>query len=189
VPVLHVLAGPNGAGKTTLYETRLGPITHLPFINADEIARAMFPGSEERKAYEAARMAETRRQEWIAQRQSFATETVFSHPSKLELIRTAKAAGYLVHLHVVLAPLDLVLARVPLRVEHGGHSVPEEKIRQRYRRIWPLVREAIALADDATVYDNSRARLSHREVARYRSGRPVFENYPAWSPLKIAGRD
>ena len=58
MPVLHLLAGPNGAGKSTYVHDVLSPATVLPFINADEIA----DGS------------------------SFISETVFSHPSKIELV-------------------------------------------------------------------------------------------------------
>ena len=54
MPVLHLLVGPNGAGKTTLFERVLSPITHLPFINADVLARQHWPGDEEAHGHEAA---------------------------------------------------------------------------------------------------------------------------------------
>jgi len=100
-PVLVVLAGPKGAGKTTLFERVLAPVMHLEFVNAD-------------------RLAVDRRQQLLSQGRSFITETVFSHPSKLELMTTAKDRGYRVHLHVVLIPEELLVARVASRVEHGG---------------------------------------------------------------------
>ncbi len=56
---------------------------------------------------------------------SFIAETVFSHPSKLELIDTAHAAGYTVVVHVVLIPEELAVQRVSHRVSAGGHDVPE----------------------------------------------------------------
>ncbi len=93
-PVLHVIAGPNGAGKSTFFARVLGSITHLPFINADEIAAARWPGHEVEHAYEAAAFAAAERQARIAARESFATETVFSHESKVDLLHKAEAAGY-----------------------------------------------------------------------------------------------
>ncbi len=83
---------------------------------------------------------------------------MFSHPSKLDLLRQATAAGYYTAVHVMLVPEALAVARVTARVVAGGHAVPEEKIRQRYRRLWPLVADAIVLGDTATVYDNSQRR-------------------------------
>ncbi len=38
------------------------------------------------------------------------------------------AGGYIVHLHVVVIPVDLALARAADRVARGGHRVAEERI-------------------------------------------------------------
>lgn len=185
-PVLHLVAGPNGAGKTTFYERVLGPATKLPFVNADRIASERWPNDPVSHAYEAADLAERRRRDLIRDRSSFAAETVFSHPSKLDLLHEAKAAGYLVYLHVILVPEDLTVARVQVRRELGGHDVPEEKIRTRFRRLWLLVRQAIALVHGAEILDNSRAATPFRRVARYDEGRLVgVADWPPWTPPEL----
>lgn len=185
MPALHLLVGPNGAGKTTFFERVLGPATHLPFINADLIARREWPGNEEVHGHEAAAAAEQARFAAIEKQRSFAAETVFSHPSKVELIRAAQSAGYLVFLHVILVPEELTVTRTRLRAAQGGHSVPEEKVRERYRRLWANVVAALRLADEAAVYDNTSARKPFRVVARYQNGKPLGTiEHPAWSPLK-----
>ena len=189
-PVLHLLAGPNGAGKSTFYAEVLGPVTGLPWINADEIAALRWPGSEVGHAYDASELAAVARRRAIERRESFITETVFSHPSKLELLGEAKAAGYVVTVHVVLIPEELAVARVQLRASLGGHDVPEAKIRGRFGRLWGYVRDAIALADEAYVYDNSRAARPFRRVAAYSGGRLVGAgSWPEWTPseLRTAG--
>jgi predicted ABC-type ATPase len=183
-PVLHLLSGPNGAGKSTLFETVIGPATHLDFINADIIALERRPDGSSLTSYEAARVAADRRAKLIDARTSFATETVFSHGSKLELVQTAVDAGYLVTLHVVMVPETLAVARVASRVAAGGHAVPEEKVRERYARLWPLVASAIDVADFAIVYDNSRAAQPFRVVARFERGSIVGHTFwPEWTPL------
>lgn len=169
-PVLVLLAGPNGAGKSTLFARVIEPTTHLRFVNADAVAAEWWPETATEHAYEAAAIAAAHRDDLIANQMSFATETVFSHPSKVELIETAKAAGYIVLLHIVIVPEDLAVARVADRVTHGGHGVPEEKIRTRYRRLWGCVQRAVELADETRVYDNSKAAAPFRLVAQYRSG-------------------
>lgn len=185
-PVLHVIAGPNGAGKTTFFERILGPATGLPFINADFIAHETWPRDPAAHAYQAAELATARRGEFLADGRSFATETVFSHPSKVELLRTAKDAGYRVCLYVMLIPEELAVRRVELRADLGGHDVPVEKIRARFGRLWGLVRQAIALADETEVRDNSRAKTPFRLVARYHGGEPVGEmSWPPWTPAKL----
>lgn len=184
MPVLHLLAGPNGSGKTTFFERVLSPVTHLPFINADVIARQQWPGDEEAHGHDASALAEQARNAAIVQRLSFVAETVFSHPSKLALIAQAQGAGYLVTLHVMLVPLALTQVRVQLRHQQGGHSVPSDKVAERYQRLWPLITQAIAQADTATVYDNGSSRTPYRVAARYERGRLLGEAlYPAWSPL------
>ncbi|RUT78183.1 zeta toxin family protein, partial [Mesorhizobium sp. M7A.T.Ca.US.000.02.2.1] len=133
-PTLHVIAGPNGAGKTTLYRNRLEKrYPDAEFVNADELALKEF-GHPARTAAESARgqeLAENRRRELMAERKSLVTESTFSHPSKVDLVREAKAAGYEVVLyHVNVRSPNVSVMRVAHRVDKGGHPVPEDKIRQ-----------------------------------------------------------
>lgn len=187
-PVLLLLAGPNGAGKSTLFASAVGPVTHLPFVNADVLAEARWGAEAESHAYEASREAADLRTELIEHRASFATETVFSDESKLELIRDAGRHGYLVSLYVVVIPEELTVLRVQMRVRQGGHTVPEKKIRQRFHRMWPLVAKAIELADETRVYSNVE-RLA--AIAFYRQGRLIDQPvWPKWTPeaLRTAGK-
>jgi len=185
---LDLVVGPNGSGKTTFVEQRLAPL--LPgsvFVNADVIAKQRWPDSPEEHSYEAAQIASTIRDTLIDQGESFIAETVFSHPSKLDLIDRAHRAGYVVVLHVVLVPVELSVARVAERVVEGGHRVPEEKIRSRFQRVWPLVADAIERADHATVYDNTAADVT-RIAARFVDGDPVGEvAWPSWAPTALTG--
>lgn len=185
-PTLHVLAGSNGAGKSTFVRLVLQPTTHLPFINADEIAAKRWPGEESRHAYDASEAAAVARDLALNNRASFITETVFSHPSKVELIQRSMAVGYLVTLHAILVPEDVTVHRVAYRVHRGGHTVPEQKIRERYRRLWHLVAEARRLADRTVFYDNSSARTPFVHVAEFERGRAVGPtNWPAWTPQAL----
>jgi predicted ABC-type ATPase len=189
-PVLHVLAGPNGAGKTTFVQRVLAPVVRLEFVNADLIAANRWPDDTVGHAYDASELAAARRRELLGSATSFLTETVFSHPSKLDLLRQARGRGYLVTLHVILIPEELAVARVASRVVNGGHDVPEEKIRARYRRLWQHVSEAVDVVQETAFYDNSRAAVPYRVVARYEDGRPVIETrWPMWTPDALRDRD
>jgi len=137
---------------------------------------------------DAAALATEERGRRIAQRRSFVAETVFSHESKLELIDQAKAHGYIVVLHVVIVPEELAAARVADRVRVGGHDVPEDKVRSRYRRLWPLVVDAIGRVDEAHVYDNSATAVALRRVATFVRGEPLGEpSWPDWTPDPLRG--
>ncbi len=186
---LDLIVGPNGAGKSTFVEFVLrGVRPAAPFVNADEIAKVRWPDDPAAHSYEAARVAERTRAHLIASGQPFIAETVFSHPSKLELIDSAHGAGFTVSLQVLLVPEELAVARVAQRVVDGGHAVPEEKIRSRHRRLWPLVADAVLRSDTARVWDNTRAD-GPDEIALFAGGVPLGPcRWPGWTPPALPER-
>ena len=119
---------------------------------------------------------------------SVIVKTVFSHPSKLDLLDEAHARGFTVVVHALLIPEDLAVERVARRVSAGGHRVPEVKIRGRYRRLWSLVVSALARADLATVYDNSKIE-GPRICARMAAGQIIgAPKWPEWAPAPLTSR-
>jgi predicted ABC-type ATPase len=186
---LDLVVGPNGAGKSTFVRLTLAPVLpRVSFVNADVIAQHRWPDDAEAHSYEAARIAAATRDALMERREPLIAETVYSHPSKVDLLRAAGAAGYYTAVHVVMVPEKLAVARVAARVAAGGHTVPEDKIRGRYRRLWPLVADAIELADTASVYDNSR-RGGPRTVAAFSHGFAVGNLlWPLWAPDALTNR-
>jgi predicted ABC-type ATPase len=183
-PTMFMIAGPNGAGKSTLYETRIKPKTEAPFINADKIQKNELDDQSVAGAYKAAEIAEERRREHLVSGKSFVSESTFSHPSKLELLSDATAAGFRVVLyHVNVKNADLSVERVSRRVRQGGHDVPEDKIRERYERNQSLIRKAALQADRTFIYDNSIIGKPPRLLIELRAGdvHRVAENIPEWA--------
>lgn len=114
---LDLVVGPNGAGKSTFIALVLAPL--LPgsvIVNADEIARRNWPGDSEAHSYEAALIAAATRSALVEQGCTFIAETVFSHPSKLDLLDQAHLRGYTVVVHALLIPEELAVERVARRV-------------------------------------------------------------------------
>lgn len=178
-----VLAGGNGAGKSTFYQVALAP-KGVKLVNADTIAKIINPERPETVSYQAAGIAEKIRSALLRQGTSFCFETVFSHPSKIDFIATAKALGYqviLVYIHLETSQLNE--ARVRQRVSEGGHDVPAEKIRGRIPRTMQYVAAALALVDEARLLDNSLRDDPFRQVAIVRQGACVWaaEPLPAWA--------
>lgn len=187
-PVLHLLAGPNGSGKSTLYEKVIEPVTGLEFVNADRIAKAIWPSEPEARSYDAAAIAAQLRDARLAVGTSFCYETLFSHGSKLDVVGDAMARGYIVELHVVVVPVALSVARVKLRAAAGGHDVPEPTIRQRYDRLWPLIARAIGVVTRAYVYDNTSAASPYRRLATFEHGQVVgTADWTPWTPPPLVG--
>ncbi|MEV0674685.1 zeta toxin family protein [Mycobacterium sp. NPDC050441] len=186
---LDLVVGCNGAGKSTFVELTLSRLLPgSPFVNADEIAKRRWPEDPAPHSYEAALVAAETRAKLIELGESFIAETVFSHPSKLELIDDAQTAGYTVILHCVLIPEELAVQRVRHRVQAGGHHVPETKIRERYQRLWDLVAIAAIRVDSATFYDNSTVK-GPQIVAQIAGGFVVGSPaWPRWTPATLNSR-
>jgi predicted ABC-type ATPase len=186
---LDLVVGPNGAGKTTFVELVLAPNRPgVTFVNADVIASQRWPDDPGARGYEAAEIAANTRARLIELGEPFIAETVFSHPSKLELLDAARAAGYMAELHVLLVPEELAVQRVAFRVSNGGHGVPEEKIRGRFSRLWPLVVAAIEKADAAHLWDNSRYD-GPQEFGLFADGMAIGAcRWPSWTPQQLTSR-
>lgn len=98
-PVFYLLAGPNGAGKSTLYRAAVseGLIpANIEFVNADlfEAAELTQVVDPKERSEQARLWADRRRGALLAAGRSFVSETVFSHPSKLQLLKDSQAAGF-----------------------------------------------------------------------------------------------
>jgi predicted ABC-type ATPase len=160
-PVFYLLAGPNGAGKSTLYRALVlaGTIpATAEFVNADlhEATQLQHITNPEQRSEQARQWADARRAALLQAGQSFVSETVFSHASKLALIQEAQNAGFFVMLIVVaLDQPERLLQRVAQRVLEGGHPVPPERILARYPRTLAHLTQAVRLADAAILYDSS----------------------------------
>jgi len=154
-PELWIIVGGNGAGKSTFYNRYIAP-QGLPFVNADIIAKERYPDAPEAHSYEARDLADELRQQLLLEGKSFCFETVFSHPGKIDFIADAKRHGFKVIMVVIhVERPELNMARVDHRVKAGGHSVPEDKIRDRIPRTLRHIKMAKVLCDEVLIFDNS----------------------------------
>ncbi len=83
---LWLLAGGNGAGKSTFYRLFLAP-RGIKLVNADLIAREINPEHPDKFSYEAAEISGRVMKDLLLNGVSFCYETVFSHESKVDLVR------------------------------------------------------------------------------------------------------
>lgn len=157
-PNLYIIAGPNGAGKTTASFTLLPDVLHCTnFVNADEIARGLSPFAPETVALQAGRIMLQRIEELLPQKVDFAIETTLATRSYVQLAHRAHALGYKVHLiFFYLETEEQAIQRVAQRVSCGGHDIPEEDIRRRFKRgIFNLLHLYMPVCDSVWVYNNA----------------------------------
>ena len=158
--MIFVLAGVNGAGKSSVGGSAIRAAGR-DWYNPDEFTRAMrerFPDRpldainsqvwhEGRRRLEAA----------IRDRSDFAFETTLGGNTISHTLLDAIAAGVPVSLwYCGLESVEQHIVRVAARVARGGHNIPEELIRSRYKTsMRNLCRLAPGLHQLA-VYDNSK---------------------------------
>ena len=130
-----IIAGPNGAGKTTFARDFLpAEAKTLRFINADLIAAGLAPFNPESAAFKAGRLMLEEIDECVDAGHSFAFETTLSGLAYLKKIAVWQHFGYQVKLWFLSLPNeDIAVARVASRVAQGGHNIPEDVIRRRFK--------------------------------------------------------
>ena len=147
-PTVLVFAGPNGSGKSTV--TKAFDIVGI-YVNADDIKAC--GGITD---LEAAQEAERIREYCVSNKSNFTFETVLSTDRNLVLLEKARAAGFYVKsVFVTTCDAELNVARVKSRVLRGGHDVPSEKVRSRYKKSLENAHKLFQLSDEFTIIDNS----------------------------------
>ena len=130
-----IIARPNGAGKTTFARDFLpAEAQTLRFINADLIAAGLAPFNPESASYKAGRLMLEEIDQCVNAGYSFAFETTLSGLVYLKKIAAWQASGYEVKLWFLSLPNDdIAVSRVAYRVLQGGHNIPENVIRRRFK--------------------------------------------------------
>lgn len=115
-----------------------------------------FASPEAANSYTVALLAGFLQREHVRQGVSFSQETVFSHPSKVDALREARAAGFRTYLYFVATESpEINIARVESRAALGGHSVPIDKVASRYPLSVANAAAALPYLSRAFFFDNS----------------------------------
>ena len=169
-------------------ELRVEVLGAAEFVDADVIARNL-PRSRS-VAITAGRAMLRRLDELGAGRRDFGFETTLASRSLVPRIRRLAGAGYECHLVFLWLPnADLAVARVADRVRLGGHAVPEQTIRRRYRS---GLRNFFALYRPLTttwrMYDNSTYELRLIASGAGRETRAV-NDATLWERIRAEAQD
>ncbi len=133
-------------------------------------------------------IADFLRKKFLQEKERFSFETVFSHPSKLDIMRIAKNHGYKVYLYFISTESpEINKLRVKSRKGQGGHDVPPELIESRYYRSLDLLYDACQEAYQVYFFDNSIEGKESSMFAHFKEekGKKLWdeiqvEYVPAW---------
>ncbi|UCB57043.1 MAG: zeta toxin family protein [Candidatus Omnitrophota bacterium] len=132
----YIIAGPNGSGKTTFAKKFLPDYVKCPnFVNADLIAQGLSPFSPQAVAIKAGKLVLQQIHEFANSRVNFAFESTLAGKSYVNLFKELKRKGYKLHLFFLWIPnAELAIFRIKDRVAEGGHNVPVQDVRRRFKR-------------------------------------------------------
>ena len=107
-------------------------------------------------SYFAAVLADFIRRKLLKSGVSFTFETVMSSFDKIEFLKEAQNAGFRTYLYfVATSDPEINWARIQNRIEKGGHSVPHDKVFDRYHRSIEFLPQALKFSHRAFIFDNS----------------------------------
>ena len=158
MPRLYIISGPNGSGKTTASYGVLPELLDCSeFVNSDEFAKHLSPFAPESAYITASRLMLRKVNYLFDRREDFCIETTLATRSLIKMVQNAQQKGYYVTvLYFWLNTPDIAVRRVANRVLAGGHDVPEETIRRRYRLgLNYLFHSYMPLCDKWILADNS----------------------------------
>jgi len=153
-----IIAGPNGAGKTTFATEFLPKEAECPnFINADLIATGINPFQPDAASIQSAKIMVEMMKTYIKRGESFSFETTLSGKNYARHIPEWQSEGYRVKLYFLRLPdPEFAIARVKQRVKEGGHNVPEDVVRRRFKSGWSnFERLYKEIVDEWALYDNA----------------------------------
>jgi predicted ABC-type ATPase len=185
-PQVIVVAGPNGAGKSTAAAYFLPE--EMTFVNADEIAREL-PGYPSPKTDRvAARLHLAKLDELEERRADLAVETTLASRSLAPRISRLRTLGYRFRLIFLYLPdVEMAVKRVAGRVLLGGHGIPEETIRRRYRAgIRNFFELYQPFADDWSVYHTIETAPPKIIAGGIMNKMPLILNAELWSRMQKA---
>ena len=181
-PRILVLAGVNGAGKSSIG----GDMLHqagIPWFNPDTFTRELVAatGSPLADANAAAWQEGLRRlNAAIAHGEDYAFETTLGGNTIAARLGDASESHDVLMWFCGLDSPEHHMARVRLRVSHGGHDIPEAKIRERYRSSIANLVALLPHLSRLQVYDNSRDAGPGTPVADPRLLLQMEEGRIAW---------
>lgn len=189
-PILIVIAGCNGSGKST-FSKLLSPDNITPFdydYHFLKIYNTLIDSDIKEAMAHSMAFNELEYQIKIAieSKSSFCYETNFNS-TPLHWPEIFKKKGYDLHLiYLCLDSIQEAKKRVTIRVENGGHYVPENEIVKRYYDGYNNLNSSFDCFDYVDLFDSSKYLKHPTHILSVESGKvSSITNIPDYLPVLI----
>lgn len=159
-----IIAGANGTGKTTFARAFLQEYDY-EFLNADEIAKSLSATNPQDKKISAGKLFFKNLTEDVAGNKYLLIESTLSGRYLQRRFESWRKREYQITIIFIFAEsTEILIERIAERVKKGGHFVPDEDVRRRFKRgkqnFWNIYKD---LADSWSLIYNSEG--AFHEVA------------------------
>ena len=186
---VYIIAGPNGSGKTTFASKFLPDYVRCSnFVNADLIARGLSPFYPRNAAIKAGKLVLSQIHEFARAGVDFSFESTLAGKLYVNLFKELKIKGYKLHLFFLWIPdAELAIARIKDRVLEGGHNVPTQDVRRRFKRsVCNFFKLYQPLLDSWMLFDN--AGFTPTLIAKTKNGQILVVNQELFGKIKLLAR-
>lgn len=191
-PLILVLAGVNGAGKSSVGGALLREQS-LIWFNPDTFSRELMARRDISKAVadgDAWAYGKRRLEAAIANKTDFAFETTLGGRTITRLIGKAVVTHDVTMIFWGLDSVERHISRVKSRARHGGHDIPEEKIKERWTSARQNLIALLPRLAHLQVFDNSTDARPSGEipepilVLEMKRGRVLYPEFDDVSALR-----
>ena len=174
--IYTIIGGVNGVGKSSLTGVLAAESNNLGvIIDTDKITAAL-----DGNKIKGGKTAIERINNCLNMGVSFTQETTLSGIRTVKTIKRAIELDYYIRLYYVgVSTADESIKRIKNRVEKGGHDIPEQDVKRRYKKRFEDLVNIIPYCNEVRFFDNENGFV---EKAEYKNGELITKsnNIPRW---------
>ena len=174
--IYTIIGGINGVGKSSFSGIISAESSELGIIIDTDKLGLKYGGDRIKGGKEAV----SRINECLEMGVNFTQETTLSGLRTLKTIRQARELGYHIKLYYIgVSSCKESLERIANRVRKGGHDIPSEDVKRRYKKRFEDLDRVLPYCNEVKFFDNENGFI---EVAEYKNGEIITkcEKQPQW---------
>ncbi|MGN1133612.1 MAG: hypothetical protein ACI4RN_04055 [Oscillospiraceae bacterium] len=174
--IYTIIGGVNGVGKSSLSGVLSAENSDLGIIiDTDKITEEI--GGDKIKG---GKLAVKRIADCLEKGVNFTQETTLSGVRTINTIQKARELDYFIRLYYVgVNSCEESIARIKNRVKKGGHNIPEEDVKRRYKKRYEDLMLVLPYCNEVHFFDNENGFV---EKGEYKNGELVLKSgrLPKW---------